>query len=59
MRRLTRLNRVETNIITVEDPVEYQLSGIAQIQVNAGAGITFSSALRSILRADPDIIPGG
>ncbi len=53
---LNRLNRVETNIITVEDPVEYQLSGIAQIQVNAGAGISFSSALRSILRADPDII---
>lgn len=53
---LNRLNRVETNIITVEDPVEYQLSGIAQIQVNPGAGITFSSALRSILRADPDII---
>lgn len=53
---LNRLNRVETNVITVEDPVEYQLSGIAQIQVNPAAGVTFSSALRSILRADPDII---
>ncbi len=53
---LNRLNRVETNIITVEDPVEYQLSGIAQMQVNPAAGVTFSSALRSILRADPDII---
>ncbi|WP_298208667.1 ATPase, T2SS/T4P/T4SS family [Ferrimicrobium sp.] len=53
---LNRLNRVETNIITVEDPVEYQLSGVAQMQVNPAAGVTFSSALRSILRADPDII---
>ncbi len=53
---LTRLNRVESNIITVEDPVEYQLDGISQIQVNALAGVTFASALRSILRADPDIV---
>lgn len=53
---LSRLNRVESNIITVEDPVEYQLDGISQIQVNALAGVTFASALRSILRADPDIM---
>jgi type IV pilus assembly protein PilB len=53
---LNRLNREETNVITVEDPVEYQLSGINQIQVNPAAGLTFAAALRSILRADPDII---
>jgi type IV pilus assembly protein PilB len=43
-------------VITVEDPVEYQLDGINQIQVNNKAGLTFASALRTILRADPDII---
>ncbi len=46
----------EKNIITVEDPVEYQLRGINQVQVNSEVGLTFSSALRSILRQDPDII---
>ena len=50
------LNRPERNLITVEDPVEYQLRGINQIQVNPKAGLTFASALRSILRADPDVI---
>ena len=49
------LNRPEVNIITTEDPVEYRLAGITQIQVNRKAGLTFASALRSILRADPDI----
>ena len=50
------LNQVTKNVITVEDPVEYQLEGINQVQVNAKAGLTFASALRTILRADPDII---
>jgi general secretion pathway protein E len=50
---------VESNIITVEDPVEYQLRGIGQIQVNPQIGLTFASGLRSILRQDPDIIMVG
>ena len=50
------LNRPEVNIITVEDPVEYRLPGINQIQTNPKAGLTFASALRSILRSDPDIV---
>ena len=53
---LNVLNRPEVNIITVEDPVEYQLPGINQIQTNPKAGLTFASALRSILRSDPDIV---
>ncbi|MCL6092046.1 MAG: GspE/PulE family protein, partial [Actinobacteria bacterium] len=53
---LNMLNEPTKNVITVEDPVEYQLDGINQIQVNAKAGLTFASALRTILRADPDII---
>ncbi|HSL12474.1 MAG TPA: ATPase, T2SS/T4P/T4SS family [Actinomycetota bacterium] len=53
---LNILNGVDRNIITVEDPVEYRLNGVNQIQVNPKAGLTFSSALRSILRADPDIV---
>ena len=53
---LNILNQVDRNIITVEDPVEYRLNGVNQIQVNPKAGLTFSSALRSILRADPDIV---
>ncbi|MBA4416325.1 MAG: type II secretion system protein GspE [Syntrophus sp. (in: bacteria)] len=56
---LNYLNSVEKNIITVEDPVEYTLEGIAQAQVNARAGLTFESGLRSILRQDPDIIMVG
>jgi len=44
------------NIITVEDPVEYRMQGISQIQINTKAGLTFASALRSILRADPDVV---
>jgi type II secretory ATPase GspE/PulE/Tfp pilus assembly ATPase PilB-like protein/ActR/RegA family two-component response regulator len=44
------------NIVTVEDPVEYRLAGISQVQVNERAGLTFSSALRSILRQDPDVV---
>jgi type IV pilus assembly protein PilB len=53
---LNILNDESKNVITVEDPVEYQLPGINQIQVNAKAGLTFAAALRSILRADPDIV---
>jgi type IV pilus assembly protein PilB len=53
---LNIVNSVDRHIITVEDPVEYRLPGVNQIQVNPKAGLTFSSALRSILRADPDII---
>jgi general secretion pathway protein E len=53
---LTELNSKEVNIITIEDPVEYQLPGISQIQVNAKIGLTFARGLRAILRQDPDII---
>lgn len=53
---LTELNKVEKHIITVEDPIEYRLAGINQVQVNPRAGLTFATGLRSILRNDPDII---
>jgi len=53
---LTELNKPEVNIITVEDPVEYQMTGIGQVQVQDKIGMTFAAALRSILRQDPDII---
>jgi type IV pilus assembly protein PilB len=53
---LAELNTPEKNIITVEDPVEYRMRGINQIQVNPKAGLTFASGLRSILRADPDVV---
>ncbi len=53
---LALLNSSEKNIITVEDPVEYQLPGVSHIQVNPRAGLTFASGLRSIVRQDPDII---
>jgi type IV pilus assembly protein PilB len=53
---LKELNKVEKNIITIEDPVEYKLEGINQVQINPKAGLTFASGLRSILRQDPDII---
>jgi len=56
---LRELNQIEKNIITVEDPVEYKLSGINQVQVNVKSGLTFASGLRSILRQDPDIIMVG
>jgi type IV pilus assembly protein PilB len=48
--------RPEINVITVEDPVEYRMEGINQVQVNPKAGLTFASALRSILRSDPDVV---
>jgi type IV pilus assembly protein PilB len=53
---LNSVSRPEVNIVTVEDPVEYRIAGINQVQTNAKAGLSFASALRSILRADPDII---
>jgi type II secretion system protein E len=53
---LQKINSVEDKIITVEDPVEYQLDGVKQIQVSPKIGLTFANALRSILRHDPDII---
>ncbi len=56
---LNRLNKSEVNIITVEDPVEYQLGGISQVQINPKAGLTFATGLRSFLRQDPDIIMVG
>ncbi|MBX3117821.1 MAG: Flp pilus assembly complex ATPase component TadA [Fimbriimonadaceae bacterium] len=56
---INRLNTVGVNILTVEDPIEYQLNGIAQVQVNRKAGLTFATALRSFLRQDPDIIMVG
>ncbi|MFH0917443.1 MAG: ATPase, T2SS/T4P/T4SS family [bacterium] len=56
---LNILNTPEKNIITVEDPVEYRLAGINQVQINPKAGLTFASGLRSILRCDPDIIMVG
>lgn len=56
---LNKLNTEEVNIITVEDPVEYQLEGVNQIQVNPNVGLTFAVGLRSILRQDPDIVMVG
>ncbi|MCK9442996.1 MAG: Flp pilus assembly complex ATPase component TadA [Tissierellaceae bacterium] len=56
---LQELNQIEKNVITVEDPVEYKLKGINQVQVNIKAGLTFASGLRSILRQDPDIVMVG
>jgi type IV pilus assembly protein PilB len=56
---LNRLNAPEVNIITVEDPVEFDVAGINQVQINPSAGITFAKGLRSILRQDPDIVMVG
>ncbi len=56
---LTQINRPEINIITVEDPVEYRLPGVNQVQINTRAGVTFASTLRSILRSDPDVVMVG
>jgi len=56
---LTEINRPEINIITVEDPVEYRLQGVNQVQINIKAGLTFATALRSILRSDPDVVMVG
>ncbi|MDL4841678.1 GspE/PulE family protein [Aquibacillus rhizosphaerae] len=56
---INKLNHEDVNIITVEDPVEYQLDGINQVQVNNAVGLTFATGLRSILRQDPNIIMVG
>ena len=56
---LNQLNTIDKNIITIEDPVEYQLEGLTQVQVNNKAGLTFAAGLRSMMRADPDIIMVG
>lgn len=56
---LSELNQVHDNITTVEDPVEYMIDGLNQVQVNSKAGLTFAGALRSFLRQDPDIIMVG
>ncbi len=56
---LSEINSQEINIITIEDPIEYQLKGINQIQVNPKVGLTFATGLRSILRQDPDVIMVG
>jgi type IV pilus assembly protein PilB len=56
---LNQVSRPEINIITVEDPVEYRLVGVNQVQINVRAGLTFASALRSILRSDPDVVMVG
>ena len=53
------VNRDEVNIMTLEDPVEYRMAGVRQVQLNVKAGMTFSSGLRAILRQDPDILMGG
>ncbi|MCW3018277.1 MAG: type secretion system protein GspE [Solirubrobacterales bacterium] len=56
---LQMLNTPEKNIITVEDPVEYEMSGLTQVQVSAKVGLTFAAGLRSMVRADPDVIMVG
>ena len=56
---LNEINEPERNIITIEDPVEYQLAGVNQLQVNIKAGLTFAGGLRAMLRADPDVIMVG
>jgi type IV pilus assembly protein PilB len=56
---LTEINNPAINIITVEDPVEFRLSGVNQVQINSRAGLTFAAALRSILRSDPDVVMVG
>jgi type IV pilus assembly protein PilB len=56
---LNTIDRKANNLVTIEDPVEYQIMGVNQVQVNAKAGVTFASGLRSILRQDPDIIMVG
>ncbi len=56
---LTKISTTKVNIVTIEDPVEYQIPGVNQVQVNTGVGLTFASALRSFLRQDPNIIMVG
>jgi len=56
---LNEINRPELKIVTVEDPVEYRLAGANQVQINIRAGLSFASALRALLRADPDVVMVG
>ena len=56
---LNRLNSRTVNIMTVENPIEFDIAGINQVQINPKAGITFADGLRSILRQDPDVIMVG
>ena len=56
---LLQVSTPEKNVVTVEDPVEYEIAGITQVQINAKAGLTFATGLRSIMRADPDVIMVG
>jgi general secretion pathway protein E len=56
---LNRINSAEKNVITIEDPIEYQLEGISQIQVASKKGMTFATSLRHVLRQDPDVIMVG
>ncbi len=56
---LAQLNDPSTNITTVEDPVEYKMQGINQVQVKSQVGLTFSTALRAFLRQDPDVLMVG
>src|SRR5207237_442871 len=53
---LSKINNADLKIVTIEDPVEYQLKGINQIQVNIKSGLTFAAGLRAILRHDPDVV---
>lgn len=59
MATLKEINTIDRNIITIEDPVEYQVEGLNQVQVNPRAGLTFATGLRSMLRQDPDVIMVG
>ncbi len=56
---LSRINTTKVNVVTIEDPVEYQITGVNQVQVNPTAGLTFASGLRSFLRQDPNVIMVG
>ncbi len=56
---LHKISKIQVNVVTIEDPVEYQMMGVNQVQVNTQAGLTFASALRSFLRQDPDIMMVG
>ena len=53
---ISRINTTKVNIVTLEDPIEYKIAGVNQVQINPGAGLTFASGLRSFLRQDPNII---
>ena len=56
---ISKINTPRVNIVTLEDPIEYQMPGVNQVQINPQAGLTFASGLRSFLRQDPNIIMVG